>query len=310
MMERRIIALMAALLVLLTGCAKPAAPASGSPEAPSETDMTAAVTADASAEVTEAMTPPTLPPELLPDPQETDVPTEMTAPSLSADDTAAPAVPTEAATHAQSGDLTEPPIPRATYYRKALDALYDEGIFPGGNEAEQGQPIEDNTFAVFDVDGDGAEELLISYTSASMAGMVFYIYDVRRDGSFYAELSGFPAMTFYTNGTVTEGVSHNQGYAGDFWPYTLYTYDPARDAYTVSASVDAMDRKYMAEMGVEDEFPEEADTSGSGFVYFIDGDIPVDVTEYERWYGDWRGDAAEKEIPWQDLTKANIAAIQ
>ena len=302
-MMKRITSLTAALLVLLTGCAQPAAPASGTPETAPVTDVTANDTAE-----TEPMTPPTLPPELLPDPQETHDAAETAAPSLPAETAEAPTAP--AVTPAQSGDLTEPPIPRRSYYRKALDTLYDEGIFPGGNEAEHSQPVEDNTFAVFDVDGDGDEELLISYTSASMAGMMFYIYDVRRDGSFYVELSGFPAMTFYTNGTVTEGVSHNQGYAGDFWPYTLYTYDAARDAYTVSASVDAMDRKYMAEMGVEDESPEEADTSGSGFVYYIDGDIPVDVTAYDEWYAAWHGDAAEKEIPWQEMTKANIAAIQ
>ena len=37
--------------------------------------------------------------------------------------------------------------------------------------------VRDNRFAVTDIDNDGREELLISYSTASMAGMFLAVYD-------------------------------------------------------------------------------------------------------------------------------------
>ena len=58
-----------------------------------------------------------------------------------------------------------------------------------------------------------------------------YDYD-EASGELYEELSQFPMLTFfYDNATIGAGISHNQGYAGEFWPYTFYTYDAANDSY-------------------------------------------------------------------------------
>ncbi len=48
--------------------------------------------------------------------------------------------------------------------------------------------------------------------------------------------------TYYDNGYVAAGWSHNQGVAGDkLWPYTLYRYDSSAGKYVQEAAVDGWD---------------------------------------------------------------------
>ena len=58
----------------------------------------------------------------------------------------------------------------------ALKNLYQDHVFPNGDQAEcsGSYDITENVFSIYDIDGDGKEELLIEYTRASMAGNVFH----------------------------------------------------------------------------------------------------------------------------------------
>lgn len=199
-------------------------------------------------------------------------------------------------------------------YRDALADLLQTRTLPDGTTLgyEPMLDMSDNQFAIFDVDGDGAEELVVLYTTTCMADMAGYVlaYD-EETGSLREALSEFPLLTFYENGSVMAGWSHNQGLAGDFWPYNLYRYMPETDSYESVGSVDAWDRNFS-----ESGFPSEVDTSGTGFVYYImtDGQYgnqhPVDVSEYEAWLDSYIGEATELQLPFLDLTKENIAQIQ
>lgn len=193
-------------------------------------------------------------------------------------------------------------------YREALDNLHDHNMLPGGGEADTtAGDIETNQFAIFDVDDDGREELMIRIAnSASMAGMVEMVCDVNEQGELFAELTAFPSLAYYKDGHVTVDVSHNQGYAGDFWPYTLYQYDKAKDTWEQVVFVDAMNKTLMEEMGAADLYPEDADTSNSGVVYYIGSDTPVDAEEYQKWYEAWHSQTQQIEVPYQDLTMDNI----
>ena len=72
-----------------------------------------------------------------------------------------------------------------------------------------------------------------------------------------------------TTGAVTAGSSHNQGLGGRFWPYTLYTYDAQTDTYRTEGRVDAWDWQIWENNPDFAPFPDELDTSGTGFLYFI-----------------------------------------
>ena len=192
-------------------------------------------------------------------------------------------------------------------YRKLLADVYSEGKFPGYEYNKTTYSKEENEFAIYDIDNDGSDELILMFTSTAMAGMVGYIYDHDSEGHIVEEFRGFPSLRFYDNGVIEENSSHNQGPSGDFWPYTLHKYDGETDSYTQIASVSTLSRdiaefnKQQAEEAGEEPvwvYPYEVDTSNSGMVYYIrypddDGnDVPaVDVTEYQQWHNSYIGDA-------------------
>lgn len=224
---------------------------------------------------------------------------------------------------------------RMRAYGKALWDMYLLGLRPDGEALERSDdlgPAEGNRFALADLNGDGAEELIVCWDQACMAGMqgLIYTYDYPED-ALRLLLLEFPSMTFYENGAVTADWSHNQGWAGRFWPYTLYQYSPDSGVYEEIASVDAWDLDCgQGDETLTDAFPRDADADGDGLVYYIltgewynasrtpmDGNLsgqlwgtdPVDGAALEEWLNGYTGGAEPLEIPYQPLTDVNIAAL-
>ena len=117
-------------------------------------------------------------------------------------------------------------------YILALENLYTNYIWPDGTVMDFYGDISQNQFAVYDIDGDGEEELIIEYTTSSMAGMEEAVFGYDNEaGIFYQEFRESPGWTFYDNGFIRADASHNQGGDSDAWPYTMYQYDEGTDAY-------------------------------------------------------------------------------
>ena len=73
-------------------------------------------------------------------------------------------------------------------FGKILWDAYLYGILPDGKSLEQtNSRLGENSFAIFDVDNDGQDELLLYWTDASMVGTVGYIFGYR-DHMVYNEL--------------------------------------------------------------------------------------------------------------------------
>lgn len=176
-------------------------------------------------------------------------------------------------------------------YSGALLTLLNDGVDPNGDphDYQQGMP-DGNKFAVYDVDRDGRPELLIEYTTSSMAGMFFGIYDYDFDsGRCVEELVCYPSMIIYDNGVITADESHNHSLAENFWPYTVYRYDAENDKCIIDVSVSAWEKEYTETDYNGQYYPDAIDVSGTGMVYYIEkendaeGLPPVDVSEYEAW---------------------------
>lgn len=223
---------------------------------------------------------------------------------------------------------------RMLAYGKALWDMYLLGLRPDGEELERTTdlgPAEGNRFAIADVNGDGAEELIVCWDQACMAGMqgLVYTYDYPEE-ELRLVLSEFPGLTFYENGTVTADWSHNQGWAGRFWPYTLYQYSPERGVYESIGSVDAWDLSCTAgDEALSAAFPREADADGDGLVYYLltgewynqprfsgDGSFsqiwgtdPVDGAALEDWLNAHTGGAEPLKIPYLPLEEVSISAL-
>ena len=211
---------------------------------------------------------------------------------------------------------------RMAAYAAALEGIYVNHVFPDGTPCDDLWGFDDmdqNQFAIYDVDFDGNAELLISYTAASMAGMMELVYDYDAEsGSLKEELREFPYVTYYDNGIVWAGLSHNHGMAPDledFWPYVLYEYVPSQDCYVMLAGIDAWQRIYAEEDYAGNLFPADVDEDGDGVVYYLwtqdtaEAEIFYDREEYEKWRGLKYGEAEELKIPYVSITRENIDAL-
>ena len=154
----------------------------------------------------------------------------------------------------------------------------------------------------------------MEYTTTCVAGNaeIIYDYDSATD-TVREEWIEFPMVTYYENGVIRAGWSHNQGLAGDmFWPYTLYQYNAEKDTYLQVAMVDAWDKALSDINYMGQKFPEETDVNGDGLVYYImtgeeyELNDPVDLAEYEEWINSYIGNADRIEVPYQKLTEDNI----
>lgn len=211
-------------------------------------------------------------------------------------------------------------------YAALLRQVRDTQTLPDGTELEclrEGDAIdmeslEMNTFALFDVDGDGRAELVLNWVSAGVANMMELVYGYdAATGTVREELREFPGIIFYDNGTAEAPWSHNQGNAGSaLWPYNVYQHNAETDAYAMTGAVDAWDGSYRE----TDTFPKDIDADGDGVVYFLlsahadswrDGySAPVDGPDYENWRSFHIGEGAALELSWLPLTEENILKVE
>lgn len=211
---------------------------------------------------------------------------------------------------------------RLQKYQAVLTDVLEKQIYPNGEDCgyDGFYPLSDNRFAVFDVDKDGKEELLLCFTTSSMAGMreIIYDYDEKTD-SVTEQYSGFPGAVFYENGLLEEGMSHNHGMApmGDFWPYLVYRYEPETDIYRCIYTVDGWEKEFRAEDYDGNPYPEEVDVEKNGIVFLIMDDGNYDVSsatilgksDYEKWRKAQGLNGTEMEYSFQELTAENIGMI-
>lgn len=193
-------------------------------------------------------------------------------------------------------------------YAATLRNLLYSRILPNGTHEDL--PLHDSSkFSVYDVDGDGREELVLCYDSGFMAGMWGYVigYD-EGSGEIYIQMEGQFDLVFLENGNLKELDSHNQT-NGEMWPYSLYRYLPESDSYEEAGHVHAEDKAIT-----EERYPKEADVSGTGTVYYVSSDgwgtTPIDESDYLAWLAANQGDSGELEIPYLSITEENIQGIE
>lgn len=212
-------------------------------------------------------------------------------------------------------------------YKAILVTFMESGVLPTDDRNIEAPAEEMNTvlkyssFAVTDIDNDDIDELIVYFDDACMAGMVAVIYDYI-DGQAKYKFLEFPNLSIYENGTIEAGWSHNQGYAGAFWPYNLYYYNKDTDEYVEVGSVDAYDKDlYECNKEVLDasgsSFPEEADIDGNGFVYYIYENgledyqkiEPVDDVVYQEWLNQYTDGSNKISLDFYRITDETVNRI-
>lgn len=213
-----------------------------------------------------------------------------------------------------SGESEEMKNARLEEYQFALQQIAFEHVYPDGRDTGFDNTygfIEDNWFALYDVTGDGVDELIVQFITAPVAGNTETIYTYQTtDGTLKPILVGFAGLTYYSNGVIKEKWSHSSGLTGEeYWPYTIYQYNAAEGNFEEIARVD-MWSKDVSTVGYGGEaYPDDIDVEGAGTVFFVTHQGMEDTlskTDYEKWLADTMGSATEVEIPYQSLNEENI----
>ncbi len=211
-------------------------------------------------------------------------------------------------------------------YAEILSRIIGAHELPDGTSLEETNGIvgdmSDNSYAILDIDGDGLEELLVSYSTASMAGMFEAVYGYHPETDrLTCELMNFPALEYYDNGVIIAYASHNHSH-GDFWPLGFYQYDAASDTYQQFAYVESWDKE-IAEVFFDYEkdeqlpFPTELDTDKDGVLYNIQegasgnytwnyDDYHYNEEDYQKWYQSYLENATQLTPDYQALTYENF----
>lgn len=215
-------------------------------------------------------------------------------------------------------DNLEMSVAALSAYAEVLNNLITNYILPNNYELgfDEYFNMSENQFSLFDVDQDGNDELIIMYSTTYMAGMCGCVYDYDESaGQIHSELIEFPSLSFYDNGIIRADWSHNQGLAGEFWPYSLYQYQSKTDTYELVGMVDAWDKQFTETDFDGNAYPDDVDISGTGFIYYImqdeyTTDNPVDGSVYKEWLAGFMDNANVLEIEFLDLTEENIQKVK
>ena len=197
-------------------------------------------------------------------------------------------------------------------YKAAVEKLVHDKVFPNGEdtgfEADSFfGDMDENKYAIADVDSDGKEELIISFTTAPVAGEVEQVYGYNdADGTLKLKLNEFPLVTYYTNGIAEVGWSHNQGWAGErLWPYSLFFYNADKDEYEIRYSIDAWDKTLADKDADGNPYPADIDKENAGYVVILTEGTEtryISASEYETWRSDTLGGAQKIDVEYKPVT--------
>ncbi len=194
-------------------------------------------------------------------------------------------------------------------YLEAVRNLYKNNVDLFGKEVMGfGSSAVWNHFAIYDIDDDGIDELILSCEGGAVAWMWGGVYQYDADkGTYIDEGLTEPEITFYDNGIAYEGWRHNQG-PGEMWPFDAYRYNANTDKYEHVFSADSWNKSLR-----EEGFPEDADTDGAGVVYFTDADSqyidynrPISQSEFDALYDTYFGGATVIQIKYYEVSGKGI----
>lgn len=218
---------------------------------------------------------------------------------------------------------------RRRAFREALSKLVNDNQLPDGTAAlpyenVTTEDMEENDFAIADVDADGYDELLIRVTNTDAASSreLVYSYDEEED-TLLLEFDGVPGgVVYYDNGTLRSEARYDNNTPSRLWPYQLAAYNMETGAYESKGSVTAWDQDVMrAEQGrtvdaLSESFPTETDADGNGRIYFLQdrsedaGNTDVDAVDddvVDSWYESVVGSGSSAVyIDWYPVSEDNM----
>lgn len=211
-------------------------------------------------------------------------------------------------------------------FRKALNTILTDNEMPDGSQATSyvdytDEDMEENSFAITDVDADGEDELIIQIDNTGMDTMQeqVYGYDADED-ELQLEFTGVPGgVTYYDNGTLKSEAAFDNNDPSAMWPFSLLAFDEEKGSYEEKGSVSAMDETVVSkESGrtvdiLGQGFDSAIDEDGNGRIYYLDDEDadekaePVDDDQLLAWADRIVGmNSGSIYMDWSSLTEDNI----
>lgn len=224
-----------------------------------------------------------------------------------------------------TGNVTEATVAEASQpdltamyeaYQFGLQEIAFEHIYPDGTDTGFDGAfgyIEENQFALYDINGDGLEELIVQFVTAPVACNMETVYTYNEEeNKLEAVLTVVPAATYYDNGIVKEPWAHGSGLAAEgYWPYNLYQRQ-SDGSYKLIAEVNMWSREVDTVDYKGDPYPEDIDAENAGTVFILAREgvtETVSKSDYESWLQTVMGDAQAIQVPYQSLSEENIKAV-
>lgn len=184
----------------------------------------------------------------------------------------------------------------------------DQGYVPG---TVNKQDVEGNDFAIHDIDGDGTEELIISFSSTYTSAMYTGIWkaDLSTETVYEFARTGV-SCAFYANNIIKVDAPHNHSSGYSIWPYSLLKCDAENEMLIRVASAYCVDQAYDP---YGEDYDAALDADGDGTIYYFrfEGEDPIPLT-YAAYCS--LVDAyipADQKLPveWKKLTLENIQSF-
>lgn len=192
-------------------------------------------------------------------------------------------------------------------YAQILKHIYYQHRWPSGESMEQMTSIEDSMYVIYDVDGDGREELLVENGSGVTASQYGIIYDYHWDtGVTYIQGEVMSQTVFYSNGFMIQPLSHNQGLGRDVYPSIYTQYDKETDSYHSLGTIETWEKAYRSENYEGQPFPDAQDLDQDGVIYYIFDNEPKTKADYEAVLQTYIGDAQELQLEWKSIDIENF----
>ncbi|MBQ7956887.1 MAG: zinc ribbon domain-containing protein [Clostridia bacterium] len=174
--------------------------------------------------------------------------------------------------------------------------------------------IENDTFAIADVNEDGIDELILSSTSGIVGEWktIIWSYDTQKESVYEYNVVYPYEVEFYENNIMLSKYGYNRT-NGDMYPFEIYEFNKAENKYVVIFLVYNSVKEYCEAMN--EDFPEEYDKDNDGVVYCfskVNENYEVeyaDNNEYERRIAEYISDDKRINIEYKKITSGNIENI-
>lgn len=170
------------------------------------------------------------------------------------------------------------------------------------------------SFALYDADRDGQDELIVQDPGDEKADQWIRVYGYEDGTGAYLKKETHTNCFYYDNGVFEFTLSHNQiPVQEQMWAHRLYQYTSASQ-YQLIAAVYGWD-KSVTDFYDGVPFPDEVDKDGDGFVYcivtgengFIADSEHMDQAEYDAWRQSYMEGTEYSSCQFLPLVRENIS---